>query len=76
MNKIGKTTRIIDRIIQEFFNKGKAYIYEDRNNPDDTYLLRTKVVKRLELEHPNTKYTLNETTIDGIYCIILEKHNL
>ena len=76
MSKIGKTTRTINRIIQEFFNNGKAFIYEERNNPDDTYLLRTKVVKRLELEHPNTKYTLNETNIDGINCIVIEKHNL
>ena len=76
MKNTGKTTRIIDRIIQEFFNNGKAYIYEERNNIAGTNELRVKVQKRLELEHPHAKYTFSQNTIDGIYCIIIEKHDL
>ena len=26
--KLGKTTRIVDRCIQEFFEKGETYVYE------------------------------------------------
>jgi hypothetical protein len=76
MKRSGKTTRIIDRIIQEFFNKGIAYIYEERCNFNGTNELKVKVQKRLELEHPNSKYTIREDTVDNIYCYIIEKHNL
>ena len=74
--RTGKTTRVIDRVIQEFFNKGIAYIYEERNNISSTNELRAKVIRRLELEHPNTKYTIKIDTINGIYCSIIEQHNL
>jgi len=74
--RTGKTTRVIDRIIQEFFIKGKAYIYENRNDIAGTNELRVKVQRRLELEHPEAKYVISQDTIDGIYCNIIEKHNL
>ncbi len=72
--RTGKTTRIIDRIIQQLFKDGKGFIYEFRHDIRDTCNLKNKVVRRLSLEHPNVKFKLIQETKPFYHIVItLEK---
>lgn len=75
----GKTTRNVDRWIQEFFTNGFTFIYEGRGS--DSFRRQTDegltlFRRRLELEHPKAKYTFLFGTYEGILCYKVEKHNL
>lgn len=75
--RTGKTTRLIDRFVQEFFNKGLVYVYEGRLNDRNTHTeLLHKLLDRLSLEHPNLKYIYKYGCYDGIWCFKLEMHEL
>jgi hypothetical protein len=74
--KKGKTTRILDRCVQELFTKGITYIYESRTDENVNKLLHEKFIARLELEHPKAKYVSHFKTYDGIPCYKVEIHNL
>lgn len=52
LRRTGRTTRIIDDIIQDFFTKpGTWCTMEDHHMDGHDYLMK-KVLKRLEMEHP------------------------
>ena len=78
-NKIGKTTKTIDRCIQELFSKGITYIYDGRGSStakeqtDETFEI---FMERLKREHPNAKYVSKYGMVDGIWCYKVETHNL
>lgn len=74
--KKGKTTRILDRSIQELFNNGVTYVYESRTDAIINKQLHQKFISRLELEHPKAKYVSHFNTYDGIPCYKVEIHNL
>lgn len=74
--KKGKTTRIVDRCVQEFFNNGVTYIYEgrlDKNKTDEVFDL---FLNRMQNEHKGSKYIYEYGTFDRIPCWRVEKHDL
>jgi len=69
--KKGKTTRLIDRCVQEFFKNGICFIYEDRfdvNTELKTHNMFTIFENRMKSEHSKIKYTYEFTQIDRIKC--------
>lgn len=77
--KLGKTTRIVDRCIQEFFDNKITFVYDGRgeiNNKEQTENTFSIFIKRLELEHPKVKYFYRFGNYDGIDCYKVESHNL
>lgn len=79
--RTGTTTRIIDRCIQELFKNGYTYIYErtsitDIENKKATDDAHSKMIDRLDREHPYIKYTYKSKTVQGIYCYKVELHTL
>ena len=69
--RTGKTTRIIDRCIQELFTKGVTYVYDGRGT--STQKEQTKIafeifVKRLKVEHPKVQTFRTYGEFDGIRC--------
>lgn len=79
MRKSGITTRLVDRLIQEFFTNGITYVYEGRG--ENGFKRQTDHVfkifrNRLENEHNGTKYNFKYGIFDGISCWKVEKHNL
>lgn len=75
MRRTGKTTRKVDRCIQEFFKNKVTYLYEDRsgNNNDDIVSI---FERRLQMEHPGAKYFKQEGVFSGIPSVKYEVHNL
>lgn len=77
MRGTGKTTRILDRLVQEFFTKGFCYVYEQRDSTkDEKSQLLYKFVHRMNAEHNGTKFAYNYGNYDNIYCYKVEKHDL
>ncbi|MGH2666065.1 hypothetical protein [Flavobacterium sp.] len=78
-SRSGKTTRIVDRCIQEFFTAGVTYVYEGRDEEikkmRNDYVFRI-FCKRLESEHQGVKYNFIYGIFDGISCYKVEQHNL
>lgn len=75
MRKSGKTTRVIDRCIQELFSKGSTYVYENRTSGHQNKELWNKFINRLELEHPKTGYKSTFGNYEGIVCYKVELTN-
>ena len=72
----GKTTRLINRCIDEFFEKGITYVYEGRGEP--TEKLQTKEAfylfkKRMNSEHSNQKYKFEYGEFDKVNCFKVTK---
>jgi len=74
--RTGKSTRIVDRCVQEFFEKGITYVYEERDNQNMTDEVFDLFRQRMENEHFGVKYNSIVGTFDRIYCYKVEKHNL
>lgn len=73
----GKTTRTADRLIQDFFNNGIAYIYEKRDDSDGAKRnLLDLIIIRISTEHPSTKLHYEWGSFGGIRCYKLEMHDL
>ena len=75
--KLGKTTRIVDRCIQEFFENGETYVYERTDSGENCENLTEHVssvfFKRMDSEHRGTKYKHKLTNKDGILCYHVKK---
>jgi hypothetical protein len=72
----GSTTRLINRCIEEFFEKGITYIYEGRG--ESTEKIQTKEAfylfkKRMNSEHGNQKYEYEYGDFDRIKCFKVTK---
>lgn len=67
----GKTTRLVDRWIQELFTNGKTFIYEGRGEKtwfqQRSYAWRL-FTKRMASEHENIVFEQNVLNKDGINC--------
>ena len=77
--KTGKTTRLVDLRIQDFFENGFTFIYEGRGT--DSFRKQTDEAlntfrRRLELEHFGVKYAFKFANYEGIECYKVTKHNL
>ncbi len=74
----GVTTRLVDRYIQDFFNKGICFIYEDRyseNTEEKTKQCFDLFVKRMKSEHEQVLYSFEFTIVDRIKCYRVEKND-
>lgn len=72
----GKTTRKVDRLIQEYFENGSCFIYErtnDKFEEEETNLLVLKFEMRLIAEHPKEEFTKEFFNQDGISGIKVSK---
>lgn len=74
--RTGKTTRIVDRCVQEFFAKGITYVYEGRDKRSMTDNVFDLFKQRMEIEHFGVKYTFKFGNFDGVSCYKVEKHDL
>ncbi len=74
--KSGKTTRKIDRLVQEYFENGSCFIYErtnDKFEEEKTNLLVLKFEMRLIAEHPAENFSKEFFNQDGISGIKISK---
>ena len=71
-NKLPVTTAIVDRCVKEFFEKGKTYVYERTESGDNSEALTEHAfavfLRRMDAEHPGTKYHYNFENNSGILC--------
>lgn len=73
--RIGKTTRIIDRCIQELFKKEKTFVFErihGLSNIQGTNDAFKKFQNRLWAEHPHVTIIFEVGYFDRIYCYKVE----
>lgn len=66
----GKTTRAVDKVIQELFEYGHADLIENNDIPCKPNFRMVKyfenrVFKRLALEHPLVEYTLSKDFLNN-----------
>jgi hypothetical protein len=76
MRQSGKTTRLVDRNIQQFFEKGYCFIYEGRatdTQEEETNYALELFTSRLRREHFQTSYNYEYGTFDGIKCYRVNK---
>lgn len=79
MRATGKTTRIIDRCVQEFFKNGITYLFDERDTRNEriaTMVAFKTFVSRMELEHnlqANTDYKFKYGEFDGVNCYKITK---
>lgn len=72
----GKSTRVLDRCIQEFFTKGKTYLYDETRLFKATEKLLERFKLRMKQEHPGVKFNYRGVKEEGINCFLIESHNL
>lgn len=73
--KTGNTTRLVDRYIQELFNKRKTFIYEARNTESEykkTEHCFSVFKNRMILEHESISWKQEYIFVDGIWCYKVE----
>lgn len=71
MKQTGKTTRLVDRYIQELFKNGFTHVYQGRNTDKEVELTEKcfAVFKnRMKLEHNEISFEWKYSKIDGIWC--------
>ena len=76
MRKSGKTTRLVDRWIQEFFEKGITYIYEGRQNENQKLLNQEAInrfKRRMDSEHNDIDFKYEHGVFSGISCFKVTK---
>lgn len=55
MRRSGQTTRIVDKCIQELFNKGQVFVLDHHDfGRSHEYCLKV-LLRRISIEHPRTK---------------------
>jgi hypothetical protein len=60
MRATGKTTRIIDNLIQELMITGQCRVYDHNPLQNSQKLVLDKVIARLNLEHPGCELIVNK----------------
>lgn len=76
MRATGKTTRLVDKAVQDFFNKGIAIIQDHDNNKCATLEFYRRVHNRLRAEHRNIKCSITESILNSkSYRIFLINEN-
>lgn len=69
--KTGKTTRLVDRCIQELFTNRVCFIYDGRGTDSEkscTAAAMEVFTKRMHSEHGNIDWSTEFGTFDGIKC--------
>ena len=69
-NKLPKTTAIVDRCVKEFFERGRTYVYERTESGENSEALTEHAfavfLRRMDAEHPGTKYSYEFENNSGI----------
>ena len=70
----GRTTRLVDKAIQELFSNmgAKMYFADHHDSIQADILLQERIIQRLEREHPNVSVTYS----DGKYISIQERNKI
>lgn len=68
----GRTTRIVDKLIQDFFNNGACYIYDHHGTRDAAMNVQKLFLGRLKWEHGIKSY---EIKVDKKNNIITYERN-
>ncbi len=69
ISRIGTSTRIVDRCVQELFTNGKTFLYDGRDSSwENTVATFHRFVTRMRTEHENTVIDAEEIIQDGIKC--------
>lgn len=76
MRRTGRSTRILDRCIQQLFTNDKTYLYHYNRTINETERLMEKFKARMHLEHPHEKFSSRLVKEDGITCYLIERHDL
>lgn len=74
----GRTTRLVDSVIQEFFTQPigtKIYVYDHYGTRQADQMLLEKVAKRLETEH-HAKFHLSKNFHSQAYYIVRDNPTL
>jgi len=71
----GRTTRLVDKAIQDFFNKGVVTIQDHYCAVEATKFLYERITKRLKNEHRNVKISMSEVNFFPEYKITLYNEN-
>jgi hypothetical protein len=74
--RTGKTTKLVDRWVQEFFEKGITYIYEGRDKENQMHLnmeALERFKKRMASEHSNIDFDITTGNFSGITCFKVTK---
>ncbi len=78
LNKLGVTTRLIDRCVQELFNNEVTYLYEKRTGiPQmvENYEALERFKKRMKSEHKHIKFSYKYGIFDNIKCFKIQLIN-
>lgn len=59
----GASTKLADKYIQKLFKDGEVQVHDHYPNRNADIFLFDKICKRLNIEHPNVKYTVNKQTL-------------
>lgn len=63
----GKTTRTLDRLVQELFDNGICYCYENRDDSDEEKgSLMRKLATRINVEHEDVVFQVDKETKFGM----------
>jgi hypothetical protein len=79
MRRSGQTTRLVDRWVQEFFDKGITYIYEGRgtrSQHEQTIHALKIFQKRMQSEHRSVGFEAKYGEYDRIMCYKVVKIEL
>ena len=76
MKGTGRSTRLVDKAIQDLFVNGFCIVQDHhREGRDDSRVLMDKVLARLKTEHKVNMEDLNIHTLNEYFRITLIKHN-
>lgn len=59
----GRSTRLVDKYIQDLFNNGEVVIIDHHNIQKVNNYLTSKVINRLKLEHIGLLFEVNKNKI-------------
>lgn len=62
----GNTTRVVDRLVQEYFAHGVCHVYENRDGFSANQHVMDRFNLRMSTEHPNEYFEMARTIENGI----------
>lgn len=69
VRRIGTSTRIVDRCVQELFTNGKTFLYDGRDSSwENTVAIFHRFGTRMRNEHNHIRIDAEEMVMDGIKC--------
>ena len=68
----GRTTRMIDKSIQQFFDEGVCEVYDHHGTREADKLIMQKILKRLHYEHGISE---SDIVLDWIKLVIRKRNN-